>query len=137
MLYDTLIYPHLSYCNIIWGNACKSYQQHTYRLQKRALRICLKQPLNKADNLFRYLNKLSIDCIHKIQIAELVHRYFYNSNTLLKSISCLFTELDNVHHHQTRSLDNLCLFTYYARTEVPKTVWNYMLLSYGTISHAK
>src|SRR6266516_301111 len=39
-LYDTLILSHLTYCNVLWGNAYKSYLENLYRLQKRALRLC-------------------------------------------------------------------------------------------------
>jgi len=39
-IYDIMILPHLTYCNLIWGNACKTYLQNIYRLQKRALRVC-------------------------------------------------------------------------------------------------
>ena len=34
-LYDTLVLPHITYCNIIWGKACKTDTLNIARLQKK------------------------------------------------------------------------------------------------------
>ena len=41
-LYFSLIYPHLIYCNILWGCAAKSILNELFKLQKRAVRIIKK-----------------------------------------------------------------------------------------------
>ena len=38
-LYYSLIYPHLYYCNIVWGCASKSLLNELVVLQKRAIRV--------------------------------------------------------------------------------------------------
>ena len=38
-LYHSLIYPHLIYCNIVWGSAAVSQLNRIVSLQKRAIRI--------------------------------------------------------------------------------------------------
>ena len=38
-IYYALIYPHLMYCNILWGNGYKSVIHNLFLLQKRAVRI--------------------------------------------------------------------------------------------------
>jgi len=38
-LYYTLIFPYLSYCNIVWGSNYPSYLLHLVILQKRIIRI--------------------------------------------------------------------------------------------------
>src|SRR3989442_7135846 len=46
-LYDTLILPHITYCNLIWGNTYKSNTQNILKLQKEPLGYVLKTiPLN-------------------------------------------------------------------------------------------
>jgi len=40
MLYHTLIYPYLVYCNISWGNASSSLLNSLFLFQKQAVRIC-------------------------------------------------------------------------------------------------
>jgi len=42
LLYDTLILPHLNYCNIIWASSSKSQLCKIYRLQKRAIRLVFR-----------------------------------------------------------------------------------------------
>ena len=42
MIYNTLILPYIHYCNIVWGNCCKTKLDHILLLQKKAVRICLK-----------------------------------------------------------------------------------------------
>ena len=44
MLYYSLIYPYLSYCCIIWGNACVSTLNRVVILQKRAIRLVTNSP---------------------------------------------------------------------------------------------
>ena len=114
-IYDTLISSFLTYCNILWGNTCKTYLVNIYRLQKRALRVCCEIKNLCSDVLFNTCNKLVLHNINKLQIAMLVHRYYYNVCDLPDSIIALFVKVSNIHFHHTRSIDNLCLFTNFGR----------------------
>ena len=43
LLYNSLILPHLSYCNVIWGACSKHLTNHILLLQKRAVRVICNQ----------------------------------------------------------------------------------------------
>ena len=60
-LYYSLIYPHLYYCNIVWGCASKSLLNELVVLQKRAIRVinnanyrCHTDPLFKLCNVLKF-----------------------------------------------------------------------------------
>ena len=60
-LYYSLVYPHLTYCNIIWGGACKTILKDLEVLQKRAVRIIAKSNyLSHTSNIFKELNLLKL-----------------------------------------------------------------------------
>ena len=40
MLYNSLVLPHITYCNIVWGNSNQSKLNSILILQKKVLRIC-------------------------------------------------------------------------------------------------
>ena len=119
-LYDTLILPHVMYCNIVWGNTCKSYTSNIVRLQKRALRTCLENKNLTTHGLFIAAMRLPFVNIHNFQIAQLVYHYFYNDQVLPKCIIALFDKISEIHQHATRSLDNRCLHTHFARLNIRK-----------------
>src|SRR6266516_4554302 len=119
-LYDTLILPHITYCNIIWGKACKTHTLNIARLQKRALRLCLERKSPNSDSLFKKSNRLSLDDLNKLQVAKIISQYFNNIHTLPGEIASLFQKISNIHHYHTRSLDNHCLFNQYGRLNVRK-----------------
>ena len=131
-LYDTLVLPHLIYCNSVWGNACKTYTLNIFRLQKRILRVCSDKKMLTSAALFNQVNKLSFYNINKLQISQIVFKFFYSLNTLPDCIVTLFKKISDVHHFHTRSLDNFCLFTQSCRINTRKaslkvyapTVWN-------------
>ena len=75
MLYYTLVYPYLSYCNIIWGSACKTLLDKLVGLQKRALRMCTGASFRSSSNpLFLQLQILKISDIYKIQVATFMYK---------------------------------------------------------------
>ena len=70
ILYYTLIYPHLSYCTIVWGAACDSVISKLNSLQNRALRLITHSPYRSSVNpLFVKLNVLKIYDVYKLQNA--------------------------------------------------------------------
>ena len=61
MLYNTLILPYLSYCNVVWGGALPTRIQPLFILQKRCIRIIFnKHRLHHTTPLFAKLKTLSI-----------------------------------------------------------------------------
>src|SRR6218665_3639875 len=61
-LYYTLIFPYLSYCNIVWGSNYPFYLLHLVILQKRIIRIVCNLPyLASTETCFTNLNILTLD----------------------------------------------------------------------------
>ena len=50
-LYYTLIFPYLSYCNIVWGSNYKSSPKYLNALHKRIIRIICGLPWHVSTNL--------------------------------------------------------------------------------------
>jgi len=114
-LYDTLILSQLSYCVLIWGNTYKTHISNIFRLQKRALRLCHGLSVLTSDELFRFTNRLSFYDIHKFHTAKLVYRFFNQSTIFPKCIAALFSKTSEIHHFNTRSVDQLCLHHFFGR----------------------
>ena len=61
LIYNSLILPHLSYCNHIWGNTFKSHLKQLHILQKKSVRIITKSSFYSASApLFKSLLILPI-----------------------------------------------------------------------------
>ena len=71
LIYRTMIVTHLTYCNIVWGFACKTLLNRLRLLQKRALRLLtLSHYLTPTSPLFRNLNLLKLDDMHCLEVAK-------------------------------------------------------------------
>ena len=44
MIYNSLIYPNLVYCNTVWGGACKARQDVLYKYQNKIVRALCNYP---------------------------------------------------------------------------------------------
>ena len=108
-LYNSFIYPYISYRTLIWGSNYKSRIQPIYKLQKRALRVMTFSNFRTPSKpLFKRLEILNGFDLAKFQLCELAYRH---SNSMLPDIFCnLFTSVDSVHNYNTRSKSNKCLF---------------------------
>ena len=70
MLYFSLIYPYLYYCNIVWASTYKSYLRRLVILQKRIIRIINNSHFNAhADPIFKDLGILKFTDIHLLQLG--------------------------------------------------------------------
>jgi hypothetical protein len=85
-LYYTLIFPYLSYCNIIWGYASATLLRQLIVLQKRAVRIITSSPYrSESSPLFRRLHLLKLTDICKLQTAL----FMYKVKCKLLPVSCM------------------------------------------------
>ena len=76
-LYYSLIYPHISYCNLIWASTYPSYLQPIHRLQKSFVRIATNSPyLAPSSPLFKKLQILTIYDVNKYQTGILMYKSF-------------------------------------------------------------
>ena len=102
LLYNALIQPHLSYCNIVWGSTYESNLDKLLKLQKRALRIVCGSPFRASSNpLFVKLNKLKLCDITKQQIAMFMYKVMCRD--LPDNLLNYFVLNLQVHHHNTRN----------------------------------
>ena len=100
-IYDALIFSHLNYCNLLWGNASKTMLNPLYILQKRALKICYKLPkLTRTDVLFQSVKKLTLFDINKLQTNTFIYKF--NNNLLPDAFADFLIPVDNIHNHNTR-----------------------------------
>ena len=105
MLYMSLIYSYLNYCNLIWGSAEDGIIQPLFILQKKAIRIVNKSHyLDHTSPIFKSLETLTI-----FQIFDL-NCYLF----AFKCINCnmfpyykmKISQILNVHTYNTRNNDN-------------------------------
>ena len=78
MLYNSMIYPYLTYCNIAWGCAKPTVLQKLILLQKRALRFITRSSYcSSTKPLFFRLGLLRLEDIHRLQIAIFMLKFKY------------------------------------------------------------
>ena len=107
MLYNTLILPYISYCNILWAT-CKGLTNNILLLQKKAVRICTQSGFRDHTNpLFVKLKCLKVDDINFLQTATFMFRY--NAGLLPISFSSMFQTNSAVHSYSTRQASNIHL----------------------------
>ena len=94
MLYNTLIHPYLSYCNIIWGSAKVSSLNSLFLLQKRAVRMCTNSDFKASSGpLFNKLKILKIFDLNKYLTATFLFKF---TNNLLPASGKILVELSDV-----------------------------------------
>ena len=70
MLYNSRVLPHITYCNIVWGNSNQSKLNSVLILQKKALRICTHSNyLAHTNPIFHELKTLTLHDIHTYQTS--------------------------------------------------------------------
>ena len=73
--YITLIVPYLTYCVEVWGNACKTYTQSIFILQKRAIRIISRKRYRDPTNpLFLQLKLLKFNELVDYSILQVMFK---------------------------------------------------------------
>jgi hypothetical protein len=78
-LYFTLIYPYLTYCNMIWTSTYDSHLNDIRILQKKAIRVITKSPLNSHTSpLFLEHKLLNITQIKFLQTCIFMYKYINN-----------------------------------------------------------
>ena len=106
MLYYSMIYPYINYCNTAWASTHQTKLEPIYRLQKRALRIiCCVHPRHSSQPLFTRLGILTVFQVNHFQIGLFVHGSL--GRTLPLFFHNLFTHNSQVHNYPTRSSNDL------------------------------
>ena len=74
MIYMSLIYSHINYCILIWGNADKSTVEPLFKLQKKAIRIISKSNyLDHTAPLFKSLKLLTVYDVYKLNCILFIY----------------------------------------------------------------
>ena len=134
----SLLYPHLIYCNIIWGSASDTLLQALFIQQKRALRILAGcHYRNHTNQYFNSMHLLKLSGIILYQTLQFVYR---SINGLLPN-SCLMLNryIAPKKQYSTRHTDYFLIP--YSRTNYRKNSviirslrsWNQLPLSLQTI----
>ena len=106
ILYNTLILPYLSYCNIVWARSSNNQLHSLKTIQKRAIRICtLSQPWDHTAPLFNRLQTLTLTDINNLQTGIFMYKYI--NKLLPQAFTTYFTAVHDVHDYSTRSCNKL------------------------------
>ena len=101
IIYLTLIYPHLSYCSVIWSAASRSQLNKLNVLQKRAIRhITCSKPRDHTNDLFKSLHLLKLSDIINVCIATFTYRSL--KGIIPNHFLNFFTHNSSIHDHNTR-----------------------------------
>ena len=100
-LYYALVYPYLTYCNLIWASTYITNLQRIYLLQKRAVRAISKADY-KASNkpLFANLKILDVFSIYSLQVSSFM--YLYHHDALPIAFTQIFQTGNQIHQYSTR-----------------------------------
>ena len=142
MLYNTLILPYISYCNIIWGNCGITKLNSIFLLQKKAVRICTNSSyITHTNPLFHKLNVLKISDINILQTGTFMFKYI--NNLLPEVFSNLFSFNRNLHKYPTRTCDNIhlnnprTLLAHKALRHHGPDIWNILPKTHTTVVFCK
>ena len=101
LIYNSLILPHLSYCNHIWGNSYKSHLKQLLVLQKKSVRIITKSPFHSASApLFKSLQILPIYDL--VTFNTLIFMFSVNLKLLPEKYCNMFVLNSSFHSYSTR-----------------------------------
>ena len=75
MIYMSLIFSHINYCNLIWGSAKKTILEPLFKLQKKAVRLVNNSHyLEHTDPIFDSLNILTIHKVFKLNCLIFIYK---------------------------------------------------------------
>ena len=105
-IYNALIYPYLTYCNIIWGSNYISRLNRIYKIQKKVIRIMtFLKYRQESKPLFLSLGLLNIYEINRYQLAIFMH--LYSNGSLPLGFKNYFVTNNTIHRYNTRSSKKL------------------------------
>ncbi|KAJ8027459.1 hypothetical protein HOLleu_32608 [Holothuria leucospilota] len=100
-LYNTLILPYLSYCNVVWGSTFPTRIQPLFVLQKRCMRLITnKHRLYHSNPLFVKLRTLSIYNLNRYYTNIFMYNWLHDNCPLI--FKDYFHFRADYHSHDTR-----------------------------------
>ena len=126
---DSLILPHLTYCNLAWGNSYVGHLAAINVLQKRAVRILTHSHYNcPSTPLFLKLKILPIQEL--VTLSTLIFMYNFHSGNVPCIFKSMFVSNSSIHSYNTRQQSFLHKHTVrtthalYSLQNVGITKWN-------------
>ena len=101
ILYNSIILPHLSYCNIIWGNTYLSHLSQLSLLQKRAIRIITHSEYD-APTLPLFKDYTILPLKELILFNSSVFMYNFHIGNVPRIFENMFTCNSSYHTYNTR-----------------------------------
>ena len=101
-LYYSLVYPYLTYCNVIWGNTFKTHLKPIISLQRKAVRCLNFRNHNdfSTDALMIELKLIKFSDLNKYLTCQFMHKLHYG---LVPNVfNDYFTCNRSVHEYNTR-----------------------------------
>ena len=106
MIYNTMIYPYLIYCNVTWTSTYPTRLQPIYLIQKKIVRIMTFAIFTeKSKPIFQSLNLMNIYQLNTYLTA--LFMFSYLNNKLPETFNDYFTNNESLHKHNTRSATNI------------------------------
>ena len=103
-LYYALIYPYLTYCNLIWASTYVTNLQRIYLLQKKAVRAISKADYKASSKpLFANLTIFDVYSLYSLQVSSFM--YLYHNDALPISFAQIFPTGNQIHQYSTRYCD--------------------------------
>ena len=101
-LYYSLVYPYLTYCNVVWGNTFKTHLKPLISLQRKAVRCLNFRNHNEfgTDALMLELKLIKFCDLNKYLTCQFMHKL--NSGDVPNVITNYFTINNSVHDYNTR-----------------------------------
>ena len=142
LIYNSLVHSHLLYGNLLWGSAYQYRLNKIEKLQKRCIRnICNERYNTSTSPLFRQLNLLKLNDIHKVELLKFMFSYVHGA--LPPSLFSMFQLNEYVHSHNTRQRNtphiqtiNMNLFSRSFLCRAPKT-WLDLSTTFRSMSTIK
>ena len=100
-LYNSFIYPYITYCNQVWGCTYDSTLKRLFILQKKSLRIMFNmQQRESLENVFHNENILKFTDINVYLTSKFMFRYYHGD--VPDVFQNFFVLNSDVHEHYTR-----------------------------------
>lgn len=105
-LYNSFIYPYLTYGVEVWGSANDSLIQAIYKLQKRSIRIISSAKRREhSEPLFKNLKLLVFPKVYQYCIGKMMFKFV--KKLVPRELCNLFSVAGNIHPYPTRQRGHL------------------------------
>ena len=105
-LYYALIYPYLTYCNLIWASTYVTNLQRIYLLQKRAVRAISEADYKASSKpLFANLKILDVFSIYSLQVSSFMYLYHNDALPIAFNQIRFFQTGNQIHQYSTSYSD--------------------------------